>query len=222
MYRGTLIALVATIASPLITFASEVPLAPDAAFTGRPIATLANEWWQWAMSIPDATNPLRDQNGEHCARGQGGKVWFLAGGFGSSKIRRTCTIPPGKPLFFPLVNMAYWPRSSASQFTCEQAKLSAALNNDTAIELFAELDGTSIEGLKQYRVASQTCFDMFARIPRNVRPYKAYPAASDGYWLLLKPLKKGHHSLKFGGRYNRKSGAFGRMVQDIEYELIVQ
>ena len=53
-------------------------------------------------------------------------------------------------------------------------------------------------------------------------PPKVFPAATDGYWLMLKPLAKGHHQLKFSAQYNRANGAFGKMVQDIEYEIEVK
>lgn len=46
--------------------------------------------------------------------------------------------------------------------------------------------------------------------------------STDGFWLLLKPLSAGRHTLKFGGKYNRQSADYGHMVQDIEYVLLVQ
>jgi len=222
MFRGAFISLIAALAFPLISTASDSAYSPGASIKGRSVPMLTTEWWQWAMSAPDETNPVRDLTGSNCGVGQKGAVWFLAGGFGSSKIHRVCTVPEGRALFFPLVNMVYWPRSDNLSFTCDQAKVSAAINNETALDLFAEIDGTAVGDLKQYRVSSDKCFDVFARIPSNHRPYNAFPSASDGYWLLVKPLKKGRHTLKFGGRYNESSSAYGRMVQDIEYELIVR
>lgn len=196
--------------------------------TNRPIVQkpkpeLANQWWQWAMASPNTSSPISDQTGESCANGQQGDVWFLAGGYGSSKIRRKCTVPAGKTLFFPLINMVYWPTPDGGEtFTCDRAKELAALNNETAIDLFAEIDGQTIEHLRQYRVASQQCFDVFNRVPQAQKAYKAYPSATDGYWLQIGPLSPGHHTLKFGGRYNRSSADYGRMAQDIEYELVVE
>ena len=131
-------------------------------------------------------------------------------------------MPSGKALFFPLINMAYWQPRGASGLTCEHAKLLAALNNESAIDLFAEIDGKPIDGLKKYRTSSDRCFNVFSRVPSSRNPYDAYPSATDGFWLLLRPLPAGRHVLKFGGRYNRESADYGRMVQDIEYELLVE
>lgn len=183
---------------------------------------LSVEWWQWAMSAPEAESPVSDLTGVKCSAGQRGDTWFLAGGFGSSKIHRTCSVPAGKKLFFPLINMVHWPKREGEPITCEDAKLAAALNNETAIDLFAEVDGIALENLGRHRLKSDGCFDLFARVPASERPYNAYPSASDGYWMLLQPLPHGRHVIKFGGRYNHASSEYGRMVQDIEYVLFVQ
>lgn len=216
------LALCIGIAAPLTSYATDAVLPPGSSIAGRSPSQLAAQWWQWAMSAPDDENPVNDSTGAHCAVGQRGPVWFLAGGFGSSKVHRVCTIPPGRALFFPVINMVYLPRQGDPTFNCERAKAAAAINNETTLDLFAELDGVPIEQVKRHRVSSEKCFNVFARVPSAKRPYKAYPSATDGYWLLIKPLDKGRHVLKFGGRYNHSSSAFGRMVQDIEYELIVQ
>jgi hypothetical protein len=222
MLRLTLMSAIAALAMSSHCAAAKLatPVAGSMASKGTP--KLAAEWWQWAMSAADDESPVIDQTGAHCAFGQRGATWFLAGGYGTSKIRRTCTVPAGRSLFFPLVNMAYYPRQGIETITCADTKAGAALNNDTALDLFAELDGVAVTDLKQYRVRSSKCFNIFARVPAALKPYNAFPSATDGFWLLLKPLPAGRHTLKFGGRYNRDSPNHGRMVQDIEYELIVK
>ena len=35
---------------------------------------------------------------------QSGPVWFLADTYGTKRTIRTCTVPRGKHLFFPLIN----------------------------------------------------------------------------------------------------------------------
>lgn len=216
MNYKNLIAVFIALTLPIYALAVEV--VPPNSHTPQ----LATQWWQWAMSFPEENSPVADHTGAKCAFGQSGNIWFLAGGFGSSKIRRTCHLPKGKTLFFPLVNMVYWRAQDAVGFTCERAKMLAALNNDTALDLFAEIDAIPIANLKQYRVASDQCFDVFARAPKSAGLYNAYPSATDGYWLQIRPLSPGRHTLKFGGRYNRTSSDYGRMVQDIEYELLVE
>lgn len=222
MFRKIIVSAAAAIAFPLPTLAADFAFQPGTSIKGHSVAQLSTEWWQWAMSTPSEVNPLRDPTGANCGTAQQGAVWFLAGGFGSSKIRRSCVVPANKPLFFPVVNMLYYPAKGNDTYTCEQAKASAALNNESAVDLFVELNGVALDNVKKYRVASKKCFDIFERIQPEQRPYEAYPSASDGYWVLLKPLQRGRYTLKFGGRYNQESTDYGHMIQDIEYELIAQ
>lgn len=198
------------------------PLDLNFRLDGKSMGERSAEWWQWAMASTDDANPVSDTSGEHCSTGQEGKVWFLAGGFGSSKISRSCRIPNDKYLFFPIINMAYWPEKARNGYSCEHAQRSAAVNNDSALELFLEIDGQAIENPRHYRVRTSACFDVYERVPSERKAYRAYPAASDGYWIMLPPLARGRHTLKFGGRYNSKFDPFGKMVQDIEYQILVQ
>jgi hypothetical protein len=62
-------------------------------------------WWQWAFSAQVPVNPVLDSTGTHCAEGQTGQVWFLAGTFGGpGTTTRSCTVPLGQALLVPLVN----------------------------------------------------------------------------------------------------------------------
>ena len=53
---------------------------------------------------PEESNPVDDKIGEFCNKNQNDpNVWFLAGTFGG-KAERTCTIPVGKAILFPIIN----------------------------------------------------------------------------------------------------------------------
>lgn len=198
------------------------PLAPTHKVRGQSAADLAAAWWKWAKSSPGRENPVRDTTGEHCGMNQQGPVWFLAGGYGSSTISRQCDIPAGKHVFFPIINVVYYPRAGGSDLTCGQAKQYGALMNDTALDLFVRIDGVSLQDPKRFRAATKSCFNVFERVPKYHLAYNAYPSATDGYWILLPPLKPGTHTIEFGGKYNNSSESFGDMVQDIKYVITVQ
>jgi hypothetical protein len=61
------------------------------------------KWWQWVLSIPASINPILDTTGANCDVDQSGPVWFLAGG--PPIAERNCTIPAGKMIFFPIINL---------------------------------------------------------------------------------------------------------------------
>ena len=180
---------------------------------GESQAGLTVKWWQWAASFDYATSPVADRTGERCAAGQQGDVWFLAGTYGSNVTRRTCHVPAGKPLFFPLINYMVMPADCSHCLTCDAAAREAHHVTDDPMGLFAELDGASLQDLERHRLASPSCFNLAARAGANAP--KIEPTASDGYWLALRPLSKGQHTLRFGG-------SLPSLRQELVYTLIVE
>lgn len=85
-------------------------IAPDSVAYGRTYGEWSAAWEQWADSIPVANHPLFD-NGD-CSVGQSGNVWFLGGKFcannatncGYNNVVRSCSLPAGKALYFPIFN----------------------------------------------------------------------------------------------------------------------
>lgn len=199
----------------------EMILNQDAIVGGKPVSEYVNIWWQWTYTMPKELSPVVDTNGQNCHVGQSGEVWFLAGGYGSSTIRRKCELPSNKYIFFPIINMVYYPRGD-SQVSCDAVKKSAALNNDALLSIEVELDGMIVRDPVHTRMSSRECFDLLGMIPKEKHPLKVFPSASDGFWIMLKPLSKGKHILKFNAMYGRKNGVYGKMAQDIEYELNIK
>src|SRR5690349_20598448 len=65
---------------------------------------LAARWVRWVAGVGPMNNPVADRTGAHAAIDQPDDVWFLAGTFGGG-VERRCTVPAGRPLFFPAFNM---------------------------------------------------------------------------------------------------------------------
>lgn len=161
-------------------------------------------WWQWALSIPAESNPILDMDGANCAKGQYDNVWFLAGTFGGPAVR-SCTIPAGKPIFFPLLNTAML--KPYGYETLLDFRRSLAENMDAVTDLWCTIDDKDLEedlDLFNFRVRSPS-FTVIGP-PKGVLPpgFLKVPAhtdqiVSDGYWLLLSPLASGEHTINFGG-----------------------
>jgi hypothetical protein len=198
-----------------VAFADTV-LPPGTGLGGQSPEQLSIRWWQWAMSVPGDSSPVNDPTGARCGAGQDGDVWFLAGGFRAEKIRRTCEVPAGKSLFFPIMQRGDRSRS------CEQAKSAALLPSVATLELFAEIDGVPVTFPKRYRVTTRECFDVYAKVSPMLGQAQPHPSASDGFWLAVAPLSKGKHVIRFGGKYAGTSAELAKLAQDIEYELKVQ
>lgn len=180
---------------------------PNAIAYGKSYGDWGAAWWQWAVSIPAAQNPVVDATGEFCDVGQEGPVWFLAGNFGGA-TERACTVPAGKSLFFPLLNFVLWAPEDLeflkSVGVTGESDFDILLTGartlvDATTELSCTVDGIELEDLFEYRGESSEAFsitlsDIFEPdFPAGVRE----PCASDGFWVMLAPLSPGEHEIVF-------------------------
>lgn len=162
-------------------------------------------WWQWAFSFERARSPIADRTGELCGSRQSGPVWFLAGTYGTSRTERTCTVPPGKHLLFPLINYVTF-RGEDTQESCMSMAVRADALTSQPSMLILEIDGKRYYELAPHRMATR-CFSLVPGQPAD--------AVSNGYWVAIRPLPKGKHVLNFGG-------VLPGMVQAVTYQLTVQ
>jgi hypothetical protein len=166
-------------------------------------------WWQWASSLPN----LND-----CRVNQSGKVWFLAGIQKGQPVPppSPCPIPAGKAIMFPIINVE-WSRLEAEGLFKETGKwcpVSAPINgtSDAALascaraqinhtaNFQASVDGQDLVDLCKYRVLSPPFnVNAVAGNPYGV-PSGPNRAVSDGYWIILKPLSPGMHTLHFASK----------------------
>ena len=211
----------------------------------KPHGLSYGEWsarfWQWAFSLPVDGHPLFDS--ADCSAGQTGHVWFLGGtavpfeitpGVLLGRATRTCTVPPGTALFFPLVNneCSTVPGDVLPGFGTTPAELQACAKFASSFivpgTLSATLDGAAITGLRQYDVTSPLY--AFGPMPANNElAFFGLPApagttgtsVSDGIHLFLDPLSKGSHVLKFYAELDLAPIGGPKFIQDITYYLSV-
>jgi hypothetical protein len=189
---------------------------------GNPYGEWTARWWQWLLSIPAATNPNIpfDTTGAHCAEAQTGQVWFLAGAFpgGPSTVTLSCRIPAGKDLLLPLRNALFGEGvgDCTGPSDCNPTLLrefaAESVDNPT---LEVRVDHVAVKNLDQYRVTSPV-FNVF--FPQGavfgLEPGTHGPVVSDGFWLLLKPLSQGAHTIQVPGiTYNLTVSTQGESIQ---------
>jgi len=154
---------------------------------------------------------VSDTVGERCASKQRGIVWFLAGTYQSQRTNRTCTVPQGKYLFFPLINVEVT-RPEDGSVDCAGVKREAAKLAENTTILALNVDGQDIGGLFGHRQITEHCFDLGLLAEHKTG---VFPSAGDGYYIMLRPLKPGKHTLNFGGR----SAGF---TQALSYTILVK
>lgn len=189
---------------------------------------LAADWWQWALSKPIAENPMLggdpDYTEEQCD-GQPvgdvpGKKWFLAGTFDGSKAERTCSMPVGTQLFFPVVNYIFVATEPGETEELAREEVNKFINSvlaDPKPSIVVTVDGKEVKSKRIVR-AESPAFNV--TLPEdNVFGLTAGeygPAVADGLWVALPPLPPGEHTIHF-----ELSGQSIGFSQDNTYYLTV-
>lgn len=201
---------------PRATAADALVLPPDASVEGESFGELTARWWQWADH--QAIAPYLDPDGRLCELGQEGSVWFLAGTDGSFNARRECVVPAKRHILMPIINMrssGVGTRNGRMTRPCASLQDEAAVNNEKLGSAIVLIDGVRVSDVARYRVRSDGCF------PIRANDDTAPRVAADGYWLLIKPLPPGRHTISVGANYATGEEGYGGMVQSFEYVLHV-
>jgi hypothetical protein len=190
---------------------------------------LAAAWWQWALSEPVAKNPLAGsyKGGPQCD-GQPlsdtqGKRWFLAGTFSAGPVVRTCTVPVGTQLFFPVFNNIWIntePDETAKLAHREARKFTKSMLADPEFSMSVTVDGKVVKSNRIVRAESPPGL-FTVTVPKNnlfgaALRAGSYPAAADGFWAALPPLSRGKHTIHI-----EMSAPKEGFSQDITYHLTV-
>jgi len=210
------------------------------------------KWWQWVLSIPASINPILDTTGANCDVDQSGPVWFLAGG--PPIAERNCTVPAGKMIFFPIINLIndYPCLDLSVKQPGQQRKTNFQPGPGQSLEQFLTVgygplpDGTEFPGARQFldHVTALTATlggvpivpAQDLPLPPELSKYRAtspifvfngdrsltgrdglgdpcigpgHKGVTDGYWIMLKPLPPGSHTLFFSGTETYPPGSFG-------------
>ncbi len=178
---------------------------PTAQVGGNTYGEWSAEWWKWAMALPaDDYHPFwADADHYDVTLGQSGKVWFLPGLFGDDQ-ERDITIPTGTRLFVAIINAEasnvesdpWYGEDAAAQLAAAQAF------GDSIVDPFCEVDGEALDDIDDYRFASPQ-FSFTAPNPNILvgGATASGTSVSDGYWAMIGPLSKGHHTIHFGGSF---------------------
>ena len=162
--------------------------------------------------------PNLDLTGDQCGVNQPAfgqdKVWFLAGTAYPTSVfgapTRTCTVPANTHIFFPIINVIDdWPCPKAFNFNPPPGRsLQDFLTKDAdtitkgVTELSVEVDGVAVKHPFKYRATSPlvgfTADPGWAFNDPCILEEQQVGVA-DGYWIMLRPLSKGHHTLHFRG-----------------------
>ena len=174
---------------------------------GFAMDTWAESWWRWELSIPSAENPLFSANFD-CSTHQDGPVFFIPPvAVGSQNLVRSCTVEHGKALAFslstvlndyPCPDPTFQPAPGQSLFDFLLA--GAMAGNADVAEIDVTLDGEPLKDILAYHFQSKDL--MFFKGDLSLQSTLdscltggVQPAAVDAFFILVKPLSPGHHTI---------------------------
>jgi len=182
---------------------------PNAHPFGQSYEEWTENWWIWLMNFDCASSPLLDPTGANADQNQSGPVYYLVGTTGGSATRDV-TIPRNKAVLFPIINTIYdYPcpdpnfQPAPGQTLEEFLQEGAAAFIDLADNLSVTLDGQNINDEEDYRFPTDLFqFTGDPDLTNCLDPCvtgSLQDAVSDGYWIMLKKLHSGSHTLHFYG-----------------------
>jgi hypothetical protein len=226
---------------------------PNSSVGGLTYSQWAALQWDWELETPYSninSSPVLTPNpgtaanpaAVDCTLGQSGSVWFLAGttfAQGYSTAYRSCTIPAGVDLFFPIidgwVDNLNCPPAPPGTLTAPQMKqIESSFVESIQPGVTANIDGANVPGLNSGKTAFQVASNGFSYLlPANNAlgvlfcngtPFPAgtttpSPGAfANGVYLMLSPLSSGVHHISFFAQAGTGSGA---VTENVSYTLTV-
>jgi hypothetical protein len=163
-------------------------------------------YWQWLVSMEKEENPLLDMDGKSTSEKQTGPVFFCAGVPPDSRgIHRRYAVPSKKAILIPL-NVSLATNLQHPNKNLPELRMMADIQESQVTDINVKCaDKILVEDWENLRVTSPV-FDIYLRsnnilgIDVDNDQMVSCKAVSDGYWLILKPLKDGSYEVRIDVR----------------------
>ena len=182
-------------------------------FPANKVSELGDRWWQWISGIninSTGVNPFTNTGQAGCDIGlqDDNTLLFLVGSLRDPPAtgdfpEHECGIPAGTSILFPIVNVVCDSLEDPPFFGANETAQRICANNltDTYDNLTVNIDGLEVKNPEQYRIDSPAGGFSLTAVENNPAgiPAGNGTGVQDGFWILLKPLKPGEHTITFSG-----------------------
>ena len=171
---------------------------PDSEPYGLSYDEHAQNFWKWLLSIPASESPF-NMEGDKCTVGQtntNSSVFYL--GPGEGKIERTCTVPAGKGLLIPVMEVEQSDKEIPGA-SVEDLTNAAKKDQDSVNSLYLKIDNEeyTYDDLLKYRIQPTEPFQVI--FPDNgifgVVEGGPSQVVADGWYIISEPLTPGNHTV---------------------------
>jgi hypothetical protein len=201
---------------------------PDSEPYGLTYDEHAQNFWKWMLSIPANESPMDDTKGDKCTVGQSNSnssIFYLSAGEG--KMERTCTIPAGKGLLLPVMQVEISDKEIPGA-SIEDLTNAAKKDQDSVNSLYLKIDNEeyTYNDLLKYRTQPTAPFQVI--FPDNgifgVVEGGPSQVVADGWYIISEPLTPGNHTVHF--RSSLSCPDVGciepAFAQDVKYNIIAK
>ncbi|HZN65662.1 MAG TPA: hypothetical protein VFB66_10185 [Tepidisphaeraceae bacterium] len=188
---------------------SSLVFPPNAHPYGKSHGEWVAEFWQYALEFPVEGHPFLDTPEYDFAARQSGKVWFWSAPDGP--ITREVDIPHGTALFLTIRDVEVSSLEEPPFFGATEQEQRERANwfADRIVDVSVTIDGVPVENVEDYRFESpQFSFD--APTPWIFGATGgAGTSVGDGYYMMIKPLPVGTHTIEYSGTFHFEAGELG-------------
>jgi hypothetical protein len=200
---------------------------PDSEPYGLTYAEHAQNFWKW-LSIPVRESPIDDTTRDKCTVGQSNSnssVFYL--GEGEGKVERTCTVPAGKGLLIPVMEVEMSDKEVPGS-SVEELGSAAKKDQDSVNSMYLMVDDNeyTYDDLIEYRLSQPTVFQV--TFPDNgvfgVKEGGPSTVAADGFYILTEPLTAGNHIVHFRSSLlcTEPGCTEPAFAQDVSYNIVAK
>jgi len=197
-----------------------------------PYSEWAGKWWQWYVSVPKTHSPNNLDYPNHIAnqtcsvfQDASSPVFFLFTPYVEEKVAdRTCDIPAGKAILLPIVNAEMDTGDPTLTENSTKGLIDTATSGNNNAVISIKLDGVTLDFNQdqKYRVLTKP---FSITLPENnlweeKEEPGTYTGVAEGYFLFLKPLSMGNHTLYYEAGTGEPNP--NQYAQSVTYHLIVK
>jgi hypothetical protein len=179
---------------------------------------MCEDYWKWFYSTPRTAHPALANTGKLVSTGQNNpKLFFLPGAVDRNRkdiVKEHTIEAQGKRIFMPILFCTFV-ESEVPRGTDLVGAANKDIDNTRSIT-FDTSDNIIVEDVRRVKVPE--LFEVEVADPpffENTTPGKKQ-MASDGYWLLTKPLDAGHHDISISGETKEDNEWYGGVRYNLE------
>jgi hypothetical protein len=205
-------------------------LPPHARVLGRTLQQWIVRRWQKMGAIPARINPLLRTDSTYTAAGDDGSVFYPVNKFSNYSrpavpVTRRQSVRDNQYIFLSLMSNIYVepkvPRPPGYDHAKEVREYRAVLANAASKidELHLTIDGVEVpssELFRHHEISPEFDIILPSGNMFHTKSGKTEFVVTDGYWLMLKPLSAGQHTIHFHGAFH---GIYNDYAPDVTYRF---